>query len=41
MTSRIDLHMHSTASDGTDAPLQLAEKAKAAAEAKAAEPAGK
>ena len=30
MSSRIDLHMHSTASDETDAPLQLAEKAKAA-----------
>ena len=30
MSSRIDLHMHSTASDGTDTPLRLAEKAKAA-----------
>lgn len=30
MSSRIDLHMHSTASDGTDTPLRLAERAKAA-----------
>lgn len=30
MSSRIDLHMHSTASDGTDSPAQLAEKVKAA-----------
>lgn len=29
MPSQIDLHMHSTASDGTDTPLQLAEKVKA------------
>lgn len=28
--SQIDLHMHSTASDGTDSPTHLAEKAKAA-----------
>lgn len=27
---RVDLHMHSTASDGTDSPLRLAEKARAA-----------
>ena len=25
MPNKIDLHMHSTASDGTDTPLQLAE----------------
>ena len=30
MPSKIDLHMHSTASDGTDSPAQLAEKVKAA-----------
>lgn len=30
MPGQIDLHMHSTASDGTDTPLQLAEKVKAA-----------
>ncbi len=30
MSSRIDLHMHSTASDGTDSPAQLAEKVQAA-----------
>lgn len=30
MTSKIDLHMHSTASDGTDSPSLLAEKVKAA-----------
>lgn len=30
MSSRIDLHMHSTASDGTDTPIQLAEKVKSA-----------
>lgn len=30
MPTAIDLHIHSTASDGTDAPLRLAEKAKAA-----------
>ena len=30
MSSQIDLHMHSTASDGTDDPIRLGEKAKAA-----------
>lgn len=30
MSSQVDLHIHSTASDGTDTPLQLAEKAIAA-----------
>ena len=30
MSSQIDLHMHSTASDGTDSPAQLAERVKAA-----------
>ena len=30
MPRQIDLHIHSTASDGTDSPLCLAEKVKAA-----------
>ena len=30
MSSQIDLHMHSTVSDGTDTPLQLAEKVRTA-----------
>lgn len=30
MSSKVDLHMHSTASDGTDTPVQLVEKVKAA-----------
>ena len=26
MSARVDLHMHSTASDGTDTPIRLLEK---------------